>query len=507
MGEWLRVVRKEIQALGGKKYRPDVAIRRTSSEAGRALREKPSRRIFIKRDPNQFADRSNEQVESPSDKVPHELASTTPERRPSATTRKSTDSPSFCNTIISTEQRNLGRSRATPRMSYASNARTMLTSTNATPSKSPIHATFELGGNTSIEPATEYLVTPKSQRLSRHLLSSPPMVQRKSLETSTSQPASNSSRAGSSELSSPPHFSVPSYSKRYSVANQYPSRIAPPPSVRSGTIQDTGFPPDEAVGGNQDSHRTSILGELKPTPRTSPKGSKSLGNLSAHFSPPPPTTSFPPETSPGENMFSKAEVAVPRRFSSLEYSRGISPVPDASREHLSPSPHPPPTTALPALPGASSSLLPPGCHRHSIQSSAPSGKQGRNLHRPTSVQVRTHHTLSIDEDTLEILSKQPYRTEASRTTSAPPAIPDHTSSNCRSPEVTIPPPPARSAPPPPQQHHSETGESLPQIDQASHQGSSQLLRLPSIRVSQKGSLEGPWSAGYSNDGPHGVRAN
>ena len=417
MGEWLVAVRKEIEALGGKKYRPDVAIRRTSSERRRLLRERPSRRFFVKRDPNQFADRSWDQAASPPDTAGPEPASEEPGRRVSVASRKSIDSPSVCNTTVSTEQCNLDRLRETPRMSYASNAKTMSTSPATSPSHSPVHDTPRSEGKMSRGARPEYSIAPKSQRRSTHLVSSPSIAQRKSSENSTSRPASNSSKAGSSEVSSPPHFSVPSYSKRYSVANNRVSRLATPPSGQDSTIQETDVASAEALKIHTNPNRTSVLGELPPVPsRTSPKGSKSLGNLSAQFKLPPPTISFAPESSAGELISSKADAAVPRRFSSLEYSRGISPIRDASSDHISPSPHPPPTAALPAIPGASSSLLPSGPHRHSIQAVA--GKNERNLRRPASMQVRNRHTVRIDQDIFEIVSKRPCPAEKSTVSSA-----------------------------------------------------------------------------------------
>lgn len=509
MGEWLVAVRKEIEALGGKKYRPDVTVRRTSSERRRLLRERPSRRFLIKRDPNQFADRPWDQAASPSDTVPPEPPSEEPGRRVSVAARKSIDSPSVCNTTVSTEQCNLDRLRETPRMSYASNAKTMSTSPASSPGHSPVHARPRSEEKVSKEARPEYFMAPKSQRLCTHLVSSPPMTQRKSSENSTSRPASNSSRAGSSELSSPPHFSVPSYSKRYSVANNRVSRLGTPPSGRSSTIRETDIASAEAFEDHSNPHRTSVLGELQPiSSRTSPKGSKSLGNLSAHFNPPPPIISFVPESSAGELISSKVDAAVPRRFSSLAYSRGISPIRDTSSDHLSPSPHPPPTSALPAIPGASSSLLPPGPHRHSIQALA--GKQERNLRRPTSMQVRTRQTVRIDEDIFEIVSKRPCQAEDSIISSDLSVTANSKPSECHISEATASPPPTRSAPPPPSPPPLETTDNLSPINQVPREKSSQLPRLPSIRVSQKGfrgSLEGPWSSGYKNERGQGVKAN
>ncbi|KAL8793790.1 MAG: hypothetical protein Q9195_003620 [Heterodermia aff. obscurata] len=511
MNEWLVAVRKEIESLGGRLYRPDVHCRRTSSEVRRTLREKPSRRFLIKRDPGQFADPPWESV--PGITSFSDAASPGPtlnDRRPSVATRRSVDSPSVSNTIISAEQSNLDRLRETPRISYASNAKTLSTSPGSSPSHSPIHTTFHFAEPFNVEPSSHHSVTPKAQRTSTNGLSSPLLQQRKSSDANNAPPASNNSRASSSDAASPPHFSVPSYSKRYSVANHRVSKIAPPPTLQSSSIQEPDFPPRKIDVGEHGNRRTSVLGELQPTPRTSPKGSKSLGNLSAYFCHSPPTIALAPSTSPGEIISPKSDAAVPHRFSSLEYSRGISPIRGASEEPPSPPPHPPPTTALPAIPGTSSVLLSPGSHRHSIQPFTITAKQAQSFRRPTSMQVRPRSTVKVHHDSPDMVPKQSFNANVSTTSSTSSTTGGLTSPDLISSTAPIPPPPSRSAPPPPEPPRVQAVRSLPQINDTSEQLMTQLPRLPSIRVSRKGfrgSLEGPWSAGYSNERPDGVRAN
>ena len=511
MNEWLVAVRKEIEGLGGRQYRPDVHCRRTSSEVRRTLQEKPSRRFLIKRDPYQFADPPWESL--PGITSPSDVTSPDPtlkDRRSSVTTRESVDSPSVSNTVISAEQSNLDRLRETPRISYASNAKTLSTSTASSPSHSPIHTTFHFAETVNVEPSPDQCVTPKAQRASTSGLSLPLVKRRRSSDASNPPPASYNSRASPSDAVSPPHFSVPSYSKRYSVANHRISKIAPPPTSQSSSIQEFGLPLCKVDGDDHSNRRTSVLGELQPTPRTSPKGSKSLGNLSAYFCPPPPTIALASMTSPGELISPKTDDAVPRRFSSLEYSRGISPIRDAFNKPPSPPPHPPPTTALPAIPGTSSVLLSPGSHRHSIQPFASPAKQAQNFRRPVSMQVRSRPAVKVPEDSHDMVPKQSYNASISTTSSSSSTMPDLTSPDLTSSRAPIPPPPSRSAPPPPERPRIQAMRSLPQINDAPEQELTQLPRLPSIRVSRKGfrgSLEGPWSAGYGNERPEGVRTN
>ena len=511
MNEWLVAVRKEIESLGGREYRPDVHCRRTSSEVRRTLQEKPSRRFLIKRDPCQFADPPWESVPgitSLSDAVsPDPILK---DRRPSAATRESVDSPSVSNTVVSVEQSNLDRLRETPRISYASNAKTLSTSPASSPSHSPIHTSFRFAETVNAEPCPDQYVTPKAQRASTNGFSSPLVKRRKSSNASNAPPASNNSRASSSDAVSPPHFSVPSYSKRYSVANHRISKIALPPASQSSSIQEVASPSCKIDGGDYSNRRTSVLGELQPTTRTSPKGSKSLGNLSAYFCPPPTTIALAPSTSPGELLSPKTDAAVPRRFSSLEYSRGISPIRGAAQKPPSPPPHPPPTAALPAIPRTSSVLPSPGSHRHSTQPFINPAKQTQDFRRPISMQVRSRPSIKVHQDSFDIVSKQSFDASVFTTSSTSSTMLDPTSPDLTFSTAPVPPPPSRSAPPPPERPRIQSMRSLPQIDGTPEQLMTQLPRLPSIRVSRKGfrgSLEGPWSAGYSNERPDGVRTN
>ena len=512
MNEWLVAVRKEIEALGGKQYCPDFPCRRTSSEVRRTLNENPSRRFLIKRDPNRFGDPPwgpVPAITSHSGAVPPEPGLNDPDRRPSDATRKSVDSPSVCNTTVSTEQGNLDRLRETPRISYASNAKTWSTSPASSPSQSPKHATSELSENVNIEPSND-CITPKAQRASTLVSSWPLMTQRKSSDTSNPRPASNYIQSGLPEATSPPHFSVPCYSKRYSVANNHISRMASPMTARSSTIQESDLMPSDPEKEDQRNHRTSVLGVLQPTPRTSPKGSKSLGNLSAYFGPPPPTIPFASDTILDELVYPNSDAAVPRRFSSLAYSRGISPIRETSNNPPSPSPHPPPTTALPVIPGTSSILLTPGSHRHSALPFVSPAKQANSSRRPVSIQVRTRPTAKMNEDTVDIVSNRAYQADISTTSSASPMMPELISADCNPSSAMIPAPPTRSAPSPPQGPEIQTVKSLSHVQGAPREGLTHLPRLPPIRVSQKdfqGSLEGPWSAEYDSERTHGVRAS
>ena len=55
MDSWIAIVRREIEALGGKKYVSDVVKPRRDEEAVAQLRERPSHRYLIQKDPDQFS--------------------------------------------------------------------------------------------------------------------------------------------------------------------------------------------------------------------------------------------------------------------------------------------------------------------------------------------------------------------------------------------------------------------------------------------------------------------
>ena len=514
MDAWLTAVRKEIEALGGKKYCPDATANKDHSEAEMKLQQKPSQRYLVKRDP-QFS----EQARRP---LPHAESMAIvpiPIRKDSYSTeptchRKSLDTPSVSNTTASSDQITLDRLRETPRMSYVSTGtKTMSISPGSSPENSPLTATFCLvdSENPLNGSFAEATATTGVHRVSTHTLNALSTAHRGSQD----QAKSDVTRSDFDEQStSPPNFSVPSFSKRYSSThNIFPSKT--PQSARICT----GLPPILVEEKSTDDGPTSK--ESSVSPRTSPKGSKSLGNLSVHYSPaPPPPVEFTTKSSPGELMCSlKSDSKVPRRFSSLAYSRGVSPLP--ALHQFSKSPHPPPTTALPAIPGVNSMVLSPGSSRHSMQPITSPVQEERNARRPISMQARSPSIVRVNQNSFETVSKRPQRIDESTISSASTAIPDYPDGR---PSVTSIPLIARSAPlvqpevqlrgkePTPGQNVLATQISLPLSHRPSPPSMPPLPSLPSIRVSQRGfrgSLDGPWSPEYITDwnGLQRVRAS
>ncbi|KAL9598406.1 MAG: hypothetical protein Q9219_004496 [cf. Caloplaca sp. 3 TL-2023] len=328
---WLGTVRREIEAWGGKKYQSDSAARPSADEVARTLQQKPSRRYLVKRDPNQFSNFTNEMGvagEETSTRVDPAAGA----RKHSTATQDSVHSPSTSNMTASTDQNILDRLRNSPRMSYISTgAKTHSTSQDPSPLPSPTNVTFHLDDLSFGHEQSEKTGLPA---------------------TNPNQPSRSSiAMYGPSDPQSPsgtPNFSIPSFSKRNSGAYYTPPLTATSSSTSNPSRLPTSPPTIEAQRGNSHDAEPKVL-EATATDNT-----RSDACLQA-------TTS---------------DRALPRRFSSLEYSRGVSPMNDNA--YHTPSPHPPPTSALPALPPQSSSKLP---------STSP-----KNLRRPISMQI---HPVSL----------------------------------------------------------------------------------------------------------------
>lgn len=515
MDAWLVAVRKEIESLGGKKYLPDAEASKDRIEIARHLQQKPSQRYLVKKD-RQFLERSRKPLPYRESMaiVPNPIRKDSE----SAGHRKSVDTPSVSNTTVSGDQHVLDKLRETPRMSYVSTGtRTMSTSPGSSPSNSPSRATFcfkdsentHNGHNGSL---AEDTALRKCHRMSIHALSPPNTARRKSQDHNAVQQQDNLPRVGSNDgqlCSPPPNFSVPNFSKRYSTVGNLVKATTPPAAPASSVL-----PPVVVEEKNASDGYTS--NGSPSSPRTSPKVSKSLGNLSAYYGPPPPPAlNFVTKSSPGELILPPKSNA-PRRFSSLEYSRGVSPAP--ALKLFPKSPHPPPTAALPNIPSITYTNLSPVSSRHSMQSIISPIPGERNARRPISMQVRSQPMVRINQGSFQTASKHLQRLDESTTSSASSTI-------AGTPErrTSLSSVPARGAPLPPVEPAVEPPRDLSPSTQTTVQAQTVLEdapppkmqpppRLPSIRVSQNGSrgfFEGPWSSGYISErnGPHGVRAS
>ncbi len=166
-----------------------------------------------------------------------------------------------------------------------------------------------------------------------------------------------------------PNFSVPTFSKRYS---SFASPGAPSTLPGSGPDELETVPP----GGEDEPSRS--LGPL------------STGQMAREIDwlrvPSQPVDDcLGKSIALGGDISTTAGQRFPRRFSSLEYSRGVPPS-LSSRETSSP-PHPPPITSLPAIPASPHEQQSSRCDPSIIP---------RTLRRPASMQVGStplvHHS-------------------------------------------------------------------------------------------------------------------
>ena len=342
LSSWLRTVRKEIQAVGGKEYIPDEFHRPATGDSPQKLQQRPSQRYLVKRDPLRFSDMptnppthiqvsagadlesmTEADVETPIPFVAH---------RQSMATSTSTESQFLSNTTASINQTHLDRLRETPRQSYAStDVRTLATSRDSSPLVSPMKSMFDSQDDSAMKSKDAFQLSKTQSPLHQFAEQTPK-------HTQASSPAAA------------PNFSVP-ISNRYSSAASSPS---PAPSTSKAYSSPIHLRTDPASPGtiNEESEAgkepATAIGELHSRRKASP-------HIAKYFpSPELPLALTPPASSGSQDFTSPAEgeMLSTRRLSSVPYTRR------GSQIHLArstPSPHPPPTSALPAIPGSTSS--------------------------------------------------------------------------------------------------------------------------------------------------------
>ena len=364
LSAWMVVVRKEIQILGGKDYRPDGFRKPAEVESIQDSHQRSGQQHLVNRDPNQFFHvpdplqdvtfNVNALLTEPSTQI---IDSVDPasSKRQSMATQQSVDSRTTSNTADSINQLHLDRLKESPRQSYASTAeKTTSTSRDSSPGPSPVklHADMLQWTPTLNERRQTTSMYHGLVRSSVQQLTLPNKVRRESTISPAALPSSQPVQTYAPQQQrtpSPaaPNFSVPTFSKRYSSSNNSPafsSTASKPQAPPVALIQVSPSPPvineeDEGSG-----RRPSITGEIQQSQKPCRRTSNSL-SPSASNSPRSAGFCGPPSSSEGDRPFS-------RRFSSLEYSKGVSPIQLASH---SPSPHPPPTAPLPAIPGGNPS--------------------------------------------------------------------------------------------------------------------------------------------------------
>ena len=561
MNAWLVAVRKKIEALGGRAYKQEVfgtdGMQAQRGEGrGPDIMRIPSQRYLVKREPHRFSHAPPE-PDSPaipcehiSEKThPPKGQSASPANRYSMATQDSTNSTYASDRPGSIDQVHLDRLRQSPRQSYAS--------TGAKTSSTSRSSSLEHSSRFEFAEALEANM-PSSRRASetksahRSLLSLRPRepIDREldqamptpGLECNTAVVGQMSTQAVSPTT---PNFSVPTFSKRYSMASSSSVPLVKA-QISSVTVKLNDLrsesTPEHIVA---DRAREDPGGEplKRPNSGSNPSKRASLASQSRAQLTIPPTSSdysLRPSSVEGEPQYS-------RRHSSLSYARGILPIPLPKQ---SPSPHPPLTIALPPIPDSSdftrrSSIPPPSgplpplpssCQQ-SISglpskpairplSSGPSGHatllappsppthkgddKSPKLRRPASMQVQlrpptppnAHHAPSIQTATIRFLSQDEPNEQA-----------------------TTPPKPTRPPPPPPVEtlpspSANLTLESMPGLGRQPMAASPPLTPailsetpsekgppgettphpyIPPIRISDRHSnylLDGPWNVNY-----------
>ncbi|KAL9583941.1 MAG: hypothetical protein Q9212_002414 [Teloschistes hypoglaucus] len=412
LGAWLSVVRREIEAWGGHKYQASTTDQPNTRDLVRPLQPKPSRRYLVKRDPHQFAnnaDSLNNATDDKSDPVP-----SIPPRKSSTTTQDSVHSPSMSNATASTDQYVLDRLGHSPQISYISaSAKTQATSVESSPVFAPSKPVSSVessnGAYDYAQVAAPSTLSPGDGDVSSRHPSSPQLSRSHS---STLTHPTSTVRGSLAQTSShgAPNFSVPSFSKRYSSAHSTPplstassssASNLPRISASPATINEQHDDYDDIVAAVEDSLNLEYSAQEAALPCHSDTYSSAV-----HERP----------KLPDSNAILRApssDKLVPCRLSSLEYSRGISP--NNLQSNINNAPHPPPTSALPALPES----------RYKLQSGPV-----RTLRRPVSMAVPAGAAITSSAPNAEHL---PHL-------DASPKIED---------SETLLTPPSRPAPPPP----------------------------------------------------------
>ena len=363
MDEWLVAIRREIEALGGQDHKSDVLPSAAETTPVPALPRVPSQRYLVKRDPFLYSKGLQSPVEKEQGGEPKALEPEQGNRssrksnpnRQSSTTQASRESRYISDTQASIDQVHLNRLRE----SYSSTAEgTTSTSRDSSPERPQNRRSEQIAPPVAKTIDVDFSFFGTSPLLDQTAFQNP-NADRESLQptpTPNSRPVSIQPSAPS-RTTSPPNFSVPTFSKRFSATSgsSGPSvKTHPPPMVLHSSP-----PLKENEEGDMFSEATTMSplpGDFYLRPKSSSIANKRISS--------PQSGSFlgsPPTSSHSHESFTDAHRRYSQRFSSLEYSRGISPVKVTAH---SPSPHPPPTGPLPPIPTGAQvlkrgSLIPP----------------------------------------------------------------------------------------------------------------------------------------------------
>lgn len=331
MDAWIAVVRREIEALGGKKNVSETGKPKPDNKVMQ-LRAQPSHRYLVQRNPDQFSSPSSPTNPSfgtpswnPDDELQAKLEDAASFIRPvSSCTRPLTGHQSIANSTISHDDRQLDNLRDSNRLSYMSSGqRTLITSQGSSATSSPTRESVSTLDDFPPKISTEdirprpnaYAINERRrsmQTLQTSLVESQPKPYRPHSVIAPSRPT----RPYSPPIT--PNFSVPTCSsKRFSK----PPVISPPPiptivttTPSKSMLKGTRKAPPAALNVNRPLspvHDSPSLSKGAP-PVFTPTGSsfRRIEQVKASV------VDIPPR-SPTSPISSSPQLELPRRFSSL----------------------------------------------------------------------------------------------------------------------------------------------------------------------------------------------
>ncbi|KAH8774893.1 hypothetical protein BGZ57DRAFT_377252 [Hyaloscypha finlandica] len=252
MDSWLAVVRREIEALGGKKHVSETGKPKPDDKIMQ-LKAQPSHRYLVQRDPDQFPDPSSPRlpsfgpppwVKQKDDELQQQLADAAaalagPQNdlaRPS-TGHHSISHQSITTSITSHDERQLESLRnSSNRFSYMSSSqRTLITSNGSSPATSPTRDTFD---DFPLKISTEE-VRPRpnaaainERRRSMQTMHVPILEAQQAPKAYRHSTYGGPARSARVHSPATPNFSVPnSSSKRYSTMKSSATDAPPVPSI------------------------------------------------------------------------------------------------------------------------------------------------------------------------------------------------------------------------------------------------------------------------------------
>ncbi|PMD23123.1 hypothetical protein NA56DRAFT_60970 [Hyaloscypha hepaticicola] len=369
MDSWLAVVRREIEALGGKKHVSETGKPKPDDKVMQ-LKAQPSHRYLVRRDSDQFPDPSSPRlpsfgpppwVKQKDNELQQKLedaaaALAAPENdlaRP-LTGHQSLSHQSITNSITSHDEQQLESLRSsTNRYSYMSSGqRTLVTSNGSSPATSPSRDTFPSFDDFPSKISTEE-VRPRpnaaaisERRRSMQTMHVPIFEAQQPPKTYRHSTYGGPARSVRGHSPATPNFSVPnSSSKRYSTTMKITATDTPPiPSIIKTT---PGKSQDSVLNGTRKPAQTALntTRPLSPVEDSSPSKLKSALKTSTASSlepqeqarsfeiRPPPMTLPPIEDGPAlprptaslkpldSSEITPIDFQPPRRFSSMQTLR------------------------------------------------------------------------------------------------------------------------------------------------------------------------------------------